>query len=192
MIMHRIGILILLLAGVGRGQVFSDVPFDHWAAGAVAALVERGVLEGYPDGSFRGRQALTRYEFATALERALSGAISGDAIRRAIEEVLGDPAVQARFRGEAGPPGPTGPQGPRGPAGGLGISPAGPPGPPGPQGPAGPPGPPPDLTPLTEALARIEVSLRGSREALGRLDADMTAIEERLARIDEQLGIAVE
>ncbi len=60
------------------GQVTSvsqlrDVQPTDWAFQALQSLVERyGVIAGYPDGSFRGNRALTRYEFAAGLNAALN------------------------------------------------------------------------------------------------------------------------
>jgi len=50
---------------------FSDVPQTHWAYDSVSHVAQRGVFTGYPDGTFSGRRALTRYEFAVALQRML-------------------------------------------------------------------------------------------------------------------------
>ncbi len=50
----------------------SDVQPTDWAFGALQNLVEKyGVISGYPDGTFRGNRALTRYEFAAGLNIAL-------------------------------------------------------------------------------------------------------------------------
>lgn len=49
----------------------SDMPADHWAAGAVKLLMERGIILGYPDGTYRGKQTMTRYEVAQVLARVL-------------------------------------------------------------------------------------------------------------------------
>lgn len=48
---------------------FSDVPENHWAAGAVQQLSDNRVLTGYPDSTFRGDRPVTRYELAVALAR---------------------------------------------------------------------------------------------------------------------------
>jgi hypothetical protein len=50
---------------------FPDVPPDHWAAQAVKTLQDRGIVIGYPDGTYGGPKAMTRYEFAMALSRLL-------------------------------------------------------------------------------------------------------------------------
>ncbi|MBE9179498.1 S-layer homology domain-containing protein, partial [Oculatella sp. LEGE 06141] len=49
---------------------FSDVPSDYWAAPFIAALVDRGVLSGFPDGTFKPNQPVTRAEFAAMIESA--------------------------------------------------------------------------------------------------------------------------
>ncbi len=50
----------------------SDVQPTDWAYEALRSLVERyGCIAGYPDGTFRGNRALTRYEFAAGLNACL-------------------------------------------------------------------------------------------------------------------------
>ncbi|MEZ5339142.1 MAG: putative porin [bacterium] len=53
------------------GSAYDDVSTDHWAYNALDYLTHRGVLEGYPDGFFKGDRTLTRYEFAQAIARLL-------------------------------------------------------------------------------------------------------------------------
>ncbi|MEA3493063.1 MAG: S-layer homology domain-containing protein [Candidatus Margulisiibacteriota bacterium] len=48
---------------------FKDVPSNHWAASAVYDLVKLGVTKGYPDGTFRGKNKITRYETAVFLSK---------------------------------------------------------------------------------------------------------------------------
>jgi hypothetical protein len=50
---------------------FSDVPADHWAKDAVNELAARGLVTGYPDGTFGGKRVLNRYEFAVVNQRIL-------------------------------------------------------------------------------------------------------------------------
>jgi len=50
---------------------FQDVPADHWAYSAVNTLQKAGIVIGYPDGTYGGRRAMTRYEFAEAIARLL-------------------------------------------------------------------------------------------------------------------------
>jgi archaellum component FlaC/opacity protein-like surface antigen len=47
-----------------------DVPPGHWAYQAIEELVRAGIIEGYPDGTFRPNRTLTRAEFAQAIARA--------------------------------------------------------------------------------------------------------------------------
>src|SRR5947208_905979 len=49
----------------------SDVPARHWAAGAVNELHSRGIVSGYPDGTYGGKRAVSRFEFALAGQRTL-------------------------------------------------------------------------------------------------------------------------
>ena len=55
----------------GTGGPFADVPVDHWAYKAVDTLQKDGVVIGYPDGTYGGKRAMTRYEFAVAIARLL-------------------------------------------------------------------------------------------------------------------------
>ncbi|WP_432646655.1 S-layer homology domain-containing protein [Mitsuokella sp.] len=58
--------------------LFPDVPENHWAYSYVKKLSERGLLEGYPDGEFKGNRTLTRYEFAAIVARALENGAAAD------------------------------------------------------------------------------------------------------------------
>ena len=72
---------------VARNVGFPDVPKDHWAYQYVKSLAERGMLEGYPDGEFKGDRTMTRYEFAAIIYRALqNGAPVDGTMGRAIGE----------------------------------------------------------------------------------------------------------
>lgn len=51
---------------------FEDVPADHWAYDAVAQLAKDGVVEGYGDGTYVGDAAITRYEMAQMVARAMT------------------------------------------------------------------------------------------------------------------------
>ena len=56
---------------------FSDVPADHWAAGAISTAYARGFLSGYPDGTFGLDQPITRLEVLLALTSGLGIETSG-------------------------------------------------------------------------------------------------------------------
>ena len=66
-----IAALLLSMSAIAFAQEFPDVPPDHWAYDAVQELVDAGIIQGYPDGTFGGKRAMTRYEFALALSRAI-------------------------------------------------------------------------------------------------------------------------
>ncbi|WP_189054874.1 S-layer homology domain-containing protein [Deinococcus daejeonensis] len=56
----------------------SDVPAGHWAKDAVDKIVQCGLIQGFPDGTFRGNENLTRYQAALIFYRALqTGSLSG-------------------------------------------------------------------------------------------------------------------
>jgi hypothetical protein len=60
------------IAQVTSVSQLSDVQPTDWAFQALQSLVERyGVIAGYPDGTYRGNRAMTRYEFAAGLNAAL-------------------------------------------------------------------------------------------------------------------------
>lgn len=70
-----------------KDVTFPDVPKDHWAYTYVKSLADKGYLEGYPDGEFKGDRAMTRYEYATVIYRALQNGAPNDAdMSRAVEE----------------------------------------------------------------------------------------------------------
>ena len=52
-------------------QLFPDVEENHWAYDYVATMAGNGVLEGYPDGYFKGNRNMTRYEMAAVLYRLM-------------------------------------------------------------------------------------------------------------------------
>ena len=84
-------------------DTFKDVDRSHWAYDAVESLRSKGILIGYPDGYFRGKRTLTRYEFAVALDRALktvTGGGPGGQGERGLQGEKGE-------KGDVGPPGMT-------------------------------------------------------------------------------------
>ncbi len=136
------------------------VPLDHWAYDAVKALMDVGIIIGYPDKWFRGDRMMTRYEFAMAVSRVV------DALRT----MAGPGAGPAGPIGESGEAGPIGPPGQTGPAG--------------PSGEPGPAGPPADMTKvrhLAEALVD-EFS-----EEIGRLREDITDTSTLLDDVTERV-----
>jgi hypothetical protein len=99
-VVSAVALLALVLApAFAAQQPFADVPQDHWAYDAIARLAQSGVIEGFPDGTFKGKRNMTRYEFAVAIARIM------------------DQIAPAGGAGPSGPTGPTGPAGPPGPPG---------------------------------------------------------------------------
>jgi hypothetical protein len=162
--------MALLIAVPVFASPADTVPFDHWAYDAVAQLVDAGIIIGYPDGTFKGDRAMTRYEFAMAISRLLSQLPEGGP---------GTPGTQ-------GPVGPAGPQGPAGPAG--------PQGPAGPAGPAGPPGPAGtiDEARIAEIVNRLldefKDELADLKEDVEYLQNDVYDLSDRLNWVESQLG----
>ncbi len=64
-------ILITICLFVSKLQAFTDLPPDHWAYDAVEKLTREGYMDGYLDGSFKGRKVITRYELSLILARIL-------------------------------------------------------------------------------------------------------------------------
>ncbi|MEG5015362.1 MULTISPECIES: iron uptake porin [unclassified Microcoleus] len=83
----------------------SDVRPTDWAFQALQSLVERyGCIAGYPDGTFRGNRAMTRYEFAAGLNACLDqitkqiGGSTGNLVKR--EDLLALQRLQEEFAAE--------------------------------------------------------------------------------------------
>ncbi len=163
-----IAVCVVLLVGVS-GVAIADaglqpgqtVPFDHWAYDAVQTLIDRGVIIGYPDGTFKGDRALTRYEFAQAVSRLL------------------EHVPEAAEAGQPGPRGPQGPEGQAGPPGPQGE--AGPAGPPGPRGPQGDPPPDEEIVEIVEGL------MREFRDELADLAADTQTLQDHVADLNDRM-----
>lgn len=60
-----------LAAPAFAAPLFPDVPENHWARDAVATLAAKGIVEGYPDGTFKGDRNATRWEVAMMVARLL-------------------------------------------------------------------------------------------------------------------------
>jgi hypothetical protein len=67
-----VSVAVLAAPALSVTNPFMDVPMNHWAYDAIGQLAAHGILSGYPDGLYRGKQATTRYEMASALARALA------------------------------------------------------------------------------------------------------------------------
>ncbi len=67
---------------------FSDVPADHWAYDAVAQLAKDGVVDGYGDSTFKGDNAITRYEMAQIVAKAMAKEDQANAADKAMIDKL--------------------------------------------------------------------------------------------------------
>src|SRR2546425_6765743 len=65
-------LLVLVVVSPAFAQPFADVPTDHWAFDAIAELAAKGIIEGFPDGTFKGDRGVTRYEVAMIVARILA------------------------------------------------------------------------------------------------------------------------
>ena len=91
--MRKSVVLAVLLAGVLGGSVgaanpFSDVSSSDWAYQAVSELSDEGIVDGYPDGTFRGQKNVTRYELAQIVARLMAKEDEYSTSQRAIIEKL--------------------------------------------------------------------------------------------------------
>ncbi len=96
-------ILVLALTAPAMAQdPFTDVPADHWAYDAVEELSTSGYMDGYLDGTFKGRKIVTRYELALILARILHKVQTieraGGVVPAADEQLIGRLATE--FQGE--------------------------------------------------------------------------------------------
>ena len=69
--------LVAVAAPAFAANPFSDVPLNHWAYDAVEQLASKGILEGYPNGTFKGNRAMTRYEIASMVARMMNAELDG-------------------------------------------------------------------------------------------------------------------
>ncbi len=92
-------------ASAPQVPALTDVPAGHWAKDAIDKLVGQGIILGYPDGTYRGTQNLTRYEAAVIIARLLDQVRTGEvpassidadtltALQNAIQELAADLAA---------------------------------------------------------------------------------------------------
>ena len=73
---------------------FSDVPAGHWAYDSISKLAAAGVVEGYPDGSFKGDNLMTRYEMAQIVAKAMAKGANVDALAAEFADELDNLGVR--------------------------------------------------------------------------------------------------
>lgn len=71
------------VAMAATANPFTSVPKDHWAYGAVEKLVQAGLVDGYGDADFRGEKAITRYEMAELVAKAMANVDKADDANKA-------------------------------------------------------------------------------------------------------------
>jgi len=146
--------------------MFKDLDTSHWAYQAVENLRSKNIVWGYPDGYFRGKRTLTRYEFAVALDRALK-------------------SIGAGPKGDTGPQGPAGERGPAGEAGAAGE-----------RGPQGPPGMTPEevdqfrrlLQEFRTELANLGNNMQAVNRKVDLLAKDVASIKDMLDKMPHLYG----
>ena len=69
---------------------FSDVTPDSWAYQAVSQLAQSGIVNGYPDGTFKGQNNITRYEMAQMVAKAMANQDRANAEQQAMINRLAD------------------------------------------------------------------------------------------------------
>lgn len=89
----------ILAGGIVSAQSFPDIPAGHWAGEAVEEIAGLGIVIGFPDGTFRGNEAFTRYQAALVVSRLLAvveANVEADlgALRAALQNLAGDVATQ--------------------------------------------------------------------------------------------------
>ena len=96
----------VFLSGAFAQSSFPDIPANHWAGDAVDRIADLGIVIGFPDGTFRGNEAFTRYQAALVVSRLLdvlnenldaATALTQadiESLRNAVQEIGSDVAAQ--------------------------------------------------------------------------------------------------
>ncbi len=107
--MKKLAITLLAAAfvsGAFAQSSFPDIPANHWAGDAVDRIADLGIVIGFPDGTFRGNEAFTRYQAALVVSRLLdvlnenldaATALTQadiESLRNAVQEIGSDVAAQ--------------------------------------------------------------------------------------------------
>jgi len=161
---YAVAVLILLAIALpvfAQGNPAETVPFDHWAYDAVQKLVDQGIIIGYPDGTFRGNRAMTRYEFAMAISRLLD-VVKGPG-----------PGPSNPAKGDKGDAGVQGVPGPQGPAGAPGAV--------GPQGPAG-------TVDNAQVEAVVSKLMNEFKDELASVRDDTNVLKDDVADLQDRVG----
>lgn len=80
--------LVATTALAAQPSYLSDLPKSHWAYEAVSLLAKEGIIDGYPDKTFQGDKAMTRYEMAQVVLKAMANEKKANIAQRALIEKL--------------------------------------------------------------------------------------------------------
>lgn len=81
--------MIFSISTAVMANPFTDVPFTHWAYDAVKSLSSKGMLKGYPDGTFKGEQPVNRYQLAVITATMMANSeLMGDKLSGKDSETL--------------------------------------------------------------------------------------------------------
>ena len=69
--------MILAASAISFAEPYSDIPANHWAYDAVNSMVEKGIIQGFPDNTFKGNASVTRYQMAMMVAQALANVSEG-------------------------------------------------------------------------------------------------------------------
>lgn len=86
-------LFLLLAAGSAFAKSFDDVDKSHWAYDAVEYLAAKGLIEGYPDGTYKGDKMMSRYELAMLVARAyakMEDMAAGEGTSIDVEAIMND------------------------------------------------------------------------------------------------------
>jgi len=107
--MKKLAVTLLaavLASGAFAQSSFPDIPANHWAGDAVDRIADLGIVIGFPDGTFRGNEAFTRYQAALVVSRLLDVLEENmdaamaltqadiESLRNAVQELASDVAAQ--------------------------------------------------------------------------------------------------
>lgn len=80
--------LLATTAFAAPAEKFNDLPKSHWAYEAVSLLAKEGIVDGYPDKTFKGDQTMTRYEMAQLVAKAMANQAKANIAHRALIDKL--------------------------------------------------------------------------------------------------------
>ncbi len=84
-----VGILLGSTVAFAAVKMFSDVPSDAWYSDAVERLADKGIIAGYPDGTFGPTKNVNRAELAVMLDRLIEYIETGE-VASSLDEVTFD------------------------------------------------------------------------------------------------------